>query len=205
MDWKNKSLLQHIELTNVASFKNDESTAVESINKNQPTVLKPVCLSNKTFHSSARTETVDLHLNTTRQYLHLVKNQQFTKMYASQLLSESLGKEHAILPKLPHSVRKIVPVTYDETPFYANDGMYKVWGSKNESMLRNKSQGLSMHVSDFICQSIGCLKLSEYDRHINDLLPDDSILNLNIPKPVLLSIQVQIGMVDGHVMTLLIK
>ncbi|CAG8719141.1 33845_t:CDS:2 [Racocetra persica] len=45
-------------------------------------------------------------------------------------------------------------------------------------MLRNKSQGLNMHVSDFICQSIGRLKLSGYERYINGLLPDDSDLKL---------------------------
>ncbi|CAG8517157.1 7588_t:CDS:2 [Cetraspora pellucida] len=199
MDHKNKSLSQHVELTNTASFKNDESTAVKSINKNQPTVSKSVCLSNKTLHSSTGnnnaisslnaqlgTETVDLHLNTTKQYLYLVKNQWFTKMYVSQLLSESLGHsktiyfdghehedmvkyrnyflqkmdelrfqmvtyknenlERTILPRLPYGVREIVLVTHNETLFYANDDMHKVWGSKDESMLHNKSQGLSMHV-----------------------------------------------------------
>ncbi|CAG8485078.1 5056_t:CDS:2 [Cetraspora pellucida] len=285
MDRKNKSLSQHVELTNAALFKNNEPIAVESINKNQPTVSKPVCLSNKTLHSSAGddnaisslnaqlgTETVDLRLNTTRQYLHLyaglirnwanqwkanrklimskhgkhakikslTHNKQF-RLSIEQYLEENkfslsipnfinyienitipafriierttisrstacrwlnlLGwkykghsktiyfdgherenLEHAILPRLSYGVREIVLVTHDKTPFYANNSMHKVWGPKDESMLHNKSQELSMHVSNFICQSIERLKLSEYERRINDLLPDDSHLKLKHTK-----------------------
>ncbi|CAG8508737.1 20531_t:CDS:2, partial [Racocetra persica] len=49
-------------------------------------------------------------------------------------------------------------------------------------MLHNKLQELSMHVSDFICQSIRYLKLSEYEYHINDLLPNDSHIKLKYTK-----------------------
>ncbi|CAG8512942.1 4101_t:CDS:2, partial [Racocetra persica] len=60
-----------------------------------------------------------------------------------------------ILPRLPPDVREIVSVTHNETPFYTNDGMHK---------------------------SIGCLKLSEYERCVNDLLPDDSHIKLKHTK-----------------------
>ncbi|CAG8614184.1 6496_t:CDS:2 [Cetraspora pellucida] len=76
---------------------------------------------------------------------------------------ESNNLEHAILPNLSHGVHEIVCITYDETLFYTNDE-------------------LSIYVSDFICESIGCLKLSEHDHHINSLLPDDSCLKLKHTK-----------------------
>ncbi|CAG8682496.1 14975_t:CDS:2 [Gigaspora margarita] len=56
------------------------------------------------------------------------------------------------------------------------DGVVKAWGPEDESQLRSKSQGLSLHVSDFICESIGRLQLSEEECAINDSLPDDKRL-----------------------------
>ncbi|CAG8835966.1 37422_t:CDS:2, partial [Gigaspora margarita] len=37
-----------------------------------------------------------------------------------------------------------------------------------------KLQDLSLHVNDFICESIGCLQLSEEECAINDLLPNNN-------------------------------
>src|SRR6266540_1591138 len=45
-------------------------------------------------------------------------------------------------------------------------------GPWEENQLHRKSQGLSIHVSDFLCESIGRLRLSEEDCSTNDLLPD---------------------------------
>ncbi|CAG8806268.1 10702_t:CDS:1 [Dentiscutata erythropus] len=94
--WKNKSV------TNTTSNKNHEPIVLNSINKNWPTVSS---LLNKALDSSVnddnskllsldaqlKTKTVNINLNTTRQFLHLV-NQGYTKMKASELLAKSLGK-----------------------------------------------------------------------------------------------------------------
>ncbi|CAG8530836.1 20604_t:CDS:2 [Dentiscutata erythropus] len=88
--WKNKS-----------SVKSTNATS----NKNQPTVSKLASSSNKTLDSCVnddnsillsldvqlKTKTIDININTTRQFLHLV-NQEYTKMKASELLTKSLNK-----------------------------------------------------------------------------------------------------------------
>src|SRR5579883_2267971 len=84
--------------------------------------------------------------------------------------------EQVILPTLLPNVPELVPITHDESVFYANDGIVKMWGPIEENQLQHKSQGLSIHVSDFICQSIGRLCLSEEERVANNLLPDDQRL-----------------------------
>ncbi|CAG8453770.1 7034_t:CDS:1 [Dentiscutata heterogama] len=99
MYWKNKSSSQHVKSIN-ATF--NEPIVLDSINQNRPTVNSS---SNKTLDSSAsndnsillslnaqlRIETVDLCLNITRQFLHLVQKG-YTKIEASSLLAMSLGK-----------------------------------------------------------------------------------------------------------------
>jgi hypothetical protein len=85
---------------------------------------------------------------------------------------EGENLDQIISPELPHGIPEIVPITHDESVFYANDDVVKAWGPADESRLRRKSQGLSIHVSDFLCESIGRLRLSEEDRSTNDLLPD---------------------------------
>src|SRR5262249_19872730 len=68
--------------------------------------------------------------------------------------------DQVVPPALPPGIREIVPVTQDESIFYANDGTTKSWGPADENQLRRKSQGLSIHVSEFISESIGRLRLS---------------------------------------------
>ncbi|CAG8798766.1 9870_t:CDS:2, partial [Cetraspora pellucida] len=99
----------------------------------------------------------DLWLKTVSQYLHLVQNQGFSKMDATTYEGENLDQ---IIPSLLLS--EIVPITQDELLFYTKN--------KDESQLRQKLQDLSIHVSDFICESIGCLQLSEEECAINNSL-----------------------------------
>jgi len=67
---------------------------------------------------------------------------------------EGENLDEVILPVLPYDVPEIVPITYDESIFYANDNIVKAWGLVNESRFHHKSQGLSIHISDFFCESI---------------------------------------------------
>ncbi|CAG8438770.1 2010_t:CDS:2 [Scutellospora calospora] len=100
--WKNKS---SIKLTNKTSNKSYKPIALNSINKNWPTVLKLASSSYKNPDSSVnddksillsldtqlKTKIVNINLNTTRQFLHLV-NEEYTKMKTSELLAKSLDK-----------------------------------------------------------------------------------------------------------------
>jgi len=98
--------------------------------------------------------------------------EQWAELRKRMATYEGENLNQIILPILPHGVPEIVPVTHDESVFYANDDVVKAWGPADESRLRRKSQGLSIHVSDFLCESIGRLQLSEEDCATNNLLPD---------------------------------
>ncbi|CAG8707239.1 4173_t:CDS:2, partial [Cetraspora pellucida] len=147
---KNKS---SVKSTNTVSNKSYKPIALNPINKNWPTVSKLASSSHKTLDSSVndnksilssldaqlKTKTVDINLNTTRQFLRLV-NEGYTKMKASELLAKSLDKgpwharrirtwanqwkNNKELTKSKHDKHaEIVPVTQDETTLYANDGV----------------------------------------------------------------------------------
>lgn len=84
--------------------------------------------------------------------------------------------DQVVRPTLPPHTPEHVIVTQDESIFYANDDTKKVWGPSNECQLRRRSQGLSIHVSEFLCETVGRLRLSEEECEANDLLPDDQRL-----------------------------
>ncbi|KAI8327525.1 hypothetical protein BC941DRAFT_364787 [Chlamydoabsidia padenii] len=52
-------------------------------------------------------------------------------------------------PELASQEKKLVMVTHDESTFYANDGKQSIWVKDGESIIRNKSPGLSIMVSEF--------------------------------------------------------
>lgn len=54
-----------------------------------------------------------------------------------------------------------VLVTHDESLFHANDGRRSGWGPEQEQPLRKKGQGRAIHVSEFLCETLGRLKLSD--------------------------------------------
>jgi len=51
---------------------------------------------------------------------------------------------------LSAGVRPIVPIVHDETTFNANDGCNKVWIKEDHTLLKNKSRGKGIMVSDFL-------------------------------------------------------
>ncbi len=55
-------------------------------------------------------------------------------------------------------------VTHDETTFHSNDGRSSGWAPDHEQPLRKKGQGRAIHISDFICETIGRLQLNEEQR-----------------------------------------
>ena len=58
-------------------------------------------------------------------------------------------------PKLEDGQCIHVFVTHDETTFQSNDGKKSGWKPKNEQPLWKKGQGRTIHVSDFLTNTIG--------------------------------------------------
>ena len=52
-------------------------------------------------------------------------------------------------------------VTHDETTFHSNDGRNSGWAPNNEQPLWKKGQRRAIHISDFICETIGRLQSNE--------------------------------------------
>ncbi|CAG8749435.1 11768_t:CDS:2 [Rhizophagus irregularis] len=72
------------------------------------------------------------------------------------------GHEHPDKdPILPNGKKLHIFVTHDECLFYANDDCPIIWAPLGEPPLRKKGQGKSIMVSDFLLETIGCLKLTD--------------------------------------------
>ncbi|PKB95594.1 hypothetical protein RhiirA5_302831, partial [Rhizophagus irregularis] len=69
--------------------------------------------------------------------------------------------EIQINPNLQENEHLHILVTHDETTFHSNDGRQSGWASHGEQPLRKKGKERSIHVSDFLCETIGRLQLSE--------------------------------------------
>jgi len=82
--------------------------------------------------------------------------------------------ENIIWPALDLYEKIHILVTHDESTFYANDGIKKFWGPQGEQPLRPKSQGASLHISEFLCETIGRLCLGENEKQENYSLPEES-------------------------------
>ena len=77
-----------------------------------------------------------------------------------------------INPELPDGQKLYIFITHDESLFYSNDDRPTVWAPLGEPPLRKKGQGKSIMVSEFLLETIGCLKLT----------PEQELANPNIPK-----------------------
>ena len=68
--------------------------------------------------------------------------------------------EIRIDPELSEFEHLHILVTHDESTFDSNDGRREGWHPRNEQPLKKKSRGRSIHVSEFLTETIGRLKLS---------------------------------------------
>ena len=72
--------------------------------------------------------------------------------YRRRMESFSGDYEEILLePDLAEEEKKMVLVTHDESTSYANDGKQVLWLRVGETVLRNKSTGQSIMVSEFQC------------------------------------------------------
>ena len=91
-----------------------------------------------------------------------------------------LNKNNAPTPKAAQSlpsdlecplddqIDKTVVLFYDESTFQANNDQTRYWGTKDMTILRPKSKGTGIMVSDFIDEHNGYLKLTD-DEYANGL------------------------------------
>ena len=63
-------------------------------------------------------------------------------------------------PVCPANVKPLIRVVYDESTFYANCDQSYYWGDSQTSVLKQKSLGNSIMVSDFIDECDGYLELN---------------------------------------------
>lgn len=78
-------------------------------------------------------------------------------------------------PNLKEGEKIHIIVTQDETTFQSNDDEKSGWRPENEQPLRKKGQGRTMHVSDFLTETIGRLKLSDEQKlEVGEDFPHDA-------------------------------
>ena len=70
-------------------------------------------------------------------------------------------------PELSNDQHLHVLVTHDETTFHSNDGRQSGWAPNGGQPLRKKGKGRAIHVSDFLCETIGRLQLNEEQKSNN--------------------------------------
>jgi hypothetical protein len=89
--------------------------------------------------------------------------------------------EIQINPDLQPDEKIHILVTHDETTFHSNDGRNSGWAPDNEQPLRKKGQGRAIHISDFICETIGRLQLNEEQKlsEIGNKIPHEARITMN--------------------------
>ena len=58
-------------------------------------------------------------------------------------------------------IAKTIVIFHDENTFQANDDQLKFWGTKEMTLLRPKSKGAGIMVSDFIEEKNGYIRLTD--------------------------------------------
>ena len=66
-----------------------------------------------------------------------------------------------IPPTLQPGEKEHVLIVQDETVFHTNEYRRHTWLAQDQQLIQKKGAGHAVHVSDFICKTIGQLKLSE--------------------------------------------
>jgi len=79
-----------------------------------------------------------------------------------------------ITPTLQQGEKEHVLIVQDETIFHTNEYRRRVWLTADQQPIKRKGHGRAVHVSNFICETIGQLALSEAQIQVQLDLPEDS-------------------------------
>ena len=64
-----------------------------------------------------------------------------------------------------------IVINHDEMSVEMNEQCRRVWLATNQQPLRKKGNSPSIHISDFILETTGCLYLTETQLQVHDNLP----------------------------------
>ena len=81
--------------------------------------------------------------------------------YSSLMASYDDMSLERVPPTLLPGEKEHVLVVQDETVFHTNEYRRRMWLMDNQQPIRKKGGGRAVHVSDFICETIGRVRLSE--------------------------------------------
>ena len=83
-----------------------------------------------------------------------------------------------IYPTLAPGQKVYIVVNHDESIFHVNDMKRRMWLQHGQQPIKKKGNGRSIHVSDFICEQVGRLRLVDDVLEEHEKLPLDSPLRL---------------------------
>ncbi|KAF7332403.1 DDE family endonuclease [Mycena kentingensis (nom. inval.)] len=89
------------------------------------------------------------------------------------VVNEETGEKslQEIAPTIPDGGKILYPIYHDETSVHANDQAHFIWETEDEHELRSKSRGRIVHVSGFIVEHCGRLRLTPDEIEREEALP----------------------------------
>ncbi|KAF7310230.1 DDE family endonuclease [Mycena indigotica] len=96
----------------------------------------------------------------------------YTYQYET-VVDEETGKKYLkeIAPTIPEGHKIRYPIYQDETSTHANDQAHFVWETEDEHEIRSKSRGRIVHVSGFVIEHCGWLRLTPEEIAEEEKLP----------------------------------
>jgi hypothetical protein len=79
-----------------------------------------------------------------------------------------------VYPELAPGEQVHIIINHDESIFHVNDMKRRMWLLKGQQPLKKKGNGRAVHVSDFVTELIGCLRLVDAKLAQHERLPLDS-------------------------------
>ena len=96
--------------------------------------------------------------------------------YPSRMASYDDESLERVPPTLLLGEKEHVLIVQDETVFHTNEYRRRTWLMHDQQPIQKKGGGRAIHVSDFICETIGRIKLSEEQIHEQLALPAELCL-----------------------------
>lgn len=83
-----------------------------------------------------------------------------------------------VFPELAPGQQLHIVINHDGSIFHVNNMRWKMWLLRGQQPIKKKGNGCSIHISDFICELIGRLRLVDDKLGEYNNLPTDSPLRL---------------------------
>ncbi|CAG8580316.1 12798_t:CDS:2, partial [Racocetra fulgida] len=80
--------------------------------------------------------------------------------------------------EIPPEEKRHCVITHDETTLSTNDDEKMGWGPKGKQKIRPKGQGRGIHVSEFLCEPLGRVHLTEEQHAAHPEIPKRYVMEL---------------------------